>query len=237
MADDDLKAAWIGRVLGIAVGGDDQLRKSLLEAITDAVILAVSLPDEMKRRVADMAKAAKALAEGKDLVAAGIAVEQLQAFRESAAKTGRMDDVASVVTAGTVKWLVLRNDWRHAQSASRNELIALRDTIKNDKRLENDPYRDDVMEAIGDLADILPNFGAELEDLLSQLDEATDPDDAEALRGRALDVLDDYMAELEGADALRDIQQLARAEFGGCESFDELKRTLSGISKTIAAAG
>ena len=238
------KTGWVKRVLGVDIadgadGGESSqdMVHRLTELLGEQMALAATLPDEAKHQFIEQAKAARALIGGPDLLAAEIAIEQLTAFREEAARKGRVGEAEGVTHKGRVAWLVLCGNWRSVQAQASTQIDQLKQMIRNDQRLENDPYREDALNAVDTVGEIVPQFGPDLEKLLTQLEDTTDEAEIAALRDEALDVLDAYVGELEDADILADVQTLAREEYGGsCNAYDALLNTLQDIRKTLASA-
>jgi hypothetical protein len=211
-------------------------RKELLLRVREIVMLTVNLSPEDKATVIGEANAAKALAEGSDLDGAESAIEQLAEFYAAAAGRARVDE-AETVGEGRVKYRKLQLAWRAAQDGARADLEELADKVVNDPEVvEEEELYDQVVEAAGDIASLLPEFGRDLDIALDALEREGDPDEMAALHQTALSVIEEYRSRLDAADALAQMQEFAEEEYSGLASISRLSEALADLSRNIKAA-
>ena len=113
--------------------------------------------------------------------------------------------------------------------------------------MKNDPRYEQVQEAARDLTDVLPDFGPDLADALDALDKAKgdkakgdkakDDKDRAALAKRAHDLIDDYVALLDGAEELAELTSFASEEdFEQGDLGSELRVARGALAWTLEAA-
>jgi hypothetical protein len=133
----------------------------------------------------------------------------------------------------------LQLQWRFAEIEARTNLQAFVKILLADPKVRQHPKFNDVQAAAANITSLLPSFNGlsdELADQLDRLHAPADEDDRQAARTAALKVLTDYDAELEGADGLRDLQDLADEEYGGIMFFSGLQAALATLRREIETA-
>jgi hypothetical protein len=184
---------------------------------------------------------AKAAIDANQLADASLTLDVMEAALAEAMRAAFMATVAK--EAGhRVEYGKLLLTWRTAQEAARQRLQALAAAILTDQEVKNDPRYEQVQEAARDLTDVLPDFGPDLEDALDALDKAKgdkakDDKDRAALAKRAHDLIDDYVALLDGAEELAELTSFASDEdFEQGDLGSDLREALGALAMTLEAA-
>ena len=131
--------------------------------------------------------------------------------------------------------LLLR--WRTAQA----KLAVALDTIGRDlmdrEEVRSDPRLHDVATAVAALPKLVPAFSGDLEDLLdADINEGGSPQ-AAAVAARAIQVVDQYRAQLAAARQLADLEVFARQNLGkGVALGSELDSALAELRDQLAVA-
>lgn len=243
---DDPKSAWVKSFLGIDVGshgsetepgeaGDDEaLRQQLRERIDGILAMLVNVAPEDQKTLRAAIKSARDLTAEPDLLAAEIAVEQLEDAHATAVRDARNAD-ARLMSRDAVTYRKLRNAWQSAQTKALAELERLADTIVNEPPEEGDD--EDTVAAVEAAAarvgSILPRFGNELEAILGDAELEPDAEARNALRLQAAAKIDDYLKELDTADVLAAVQSFADEEYGGFTPLPTLRGTLEVLAAQL----
>ncbi len=244
----EAQRAWVVRVLGIILqndagpgndvgpGVDDvELRKSLTERIREASLLAATLPDPLKASVLALARAAAETLKGTDLLAAEVAVEELETTYYHAKRDALLTEANKGAT-GRVRYRQLQIEWRDAQSRANEQLEALASAVVGDERVQDDPLYDDVVDAAADVTSLIPQFGVDLDNALDALDREPDQSKRPKLLADARKLVDEYAQMLDGAEGLSELQSLSDDEYGGISFYTDLKDVLKSLSKQLAIA-
>jgi DNA-directed RNA polymerase subunit F len=211
-------------------GVDPTLPQQLDGRIRDIINQLNNVAPEDRATLVGQAKQAHALVQGVDLLAAEIAVEELEDDYLTAVRAARNAE-AKAMTRDAVTYRKLRNAWQAAQAQALTELEGLADAVVNDPEENEDDadILDDVVAAANRIGDVLPRFGTELETILA--DAELEPDDARRnkLRAAAAAKADEYIGELQGADVLAALQAFADEEYGSYAPLRTLRDTLGAL--------
>ncbi len=237
--DGAARRAWVKKILNIDIAepvaaSDAELRASLAERIRDVAAMANNLAPAAKLELITRAKAAKTAIDGTDLLAAEIAVEQLEAFYAESIRAATMGE-AEQLGKGRVKYRKLQLQWRRAQGEALSALEALADAVLADPEMQEDPLYPDVQEAASGITELMPDFGEDLESVFNALDRDISDEEAADLRGEAIDVIDDYCTTLDQASELSRLQAFADEEYGSYASFRVLQDTLQALRRELSA--
>jgi hypothetical protein len=244
MPDDRLtQVTWIARVLGVAVPLGEAAEPNfdftteLHDRLAEVLGMVRTLADrDAAGRIIALGQQAKAAIDANQLADASLTLDVMEAALAEAMRAAFMATVAK--EAGhRVEYGKLLLTWRTAQEAARQRLQALAAAILTDQEVKNDPRYEQVQEAARDLTDVLPDFGPDLEDALDALDKAKDDKDRAALAKRAHDLIDDYVALLDGAEELAELTSFASDEdFEQGDLGSDLREALGALAMTLEAA-
>ncbi|HET6234427.1 MAG TPA: hypothetical protein VFE41_05580 [Acetobacteraceae bacterium] len=245
MPDDRLtQVKWISRVLGVAVPLGEvsepnfDFTTELHDRLAEVLGMVRTLADrDTAGRIVALGQQAKAAIDANQLADASMTLDVMEAALTEARRAAFMATVAK--EAGhRVEYGKLLLTWRTAQEAARQRLQALGAAILTDQEVKNDPRYKEVQEAARDLTDVLPDFGPDLADALDALDKARDEKkERAALIERAQDLIDDYVALLDGAEELAEL-----TSFAGDEDYEQgdlggdLREALGALALTLEAA-
>ncbi len=234
----DTKAVWVQRVLGVTIADrletpppDDPF--DLNGRITTAERQLNALKAEGGPELPDLLKAFAAASQavqskGSDAPGLMDELERLLSRAQQAAQYRKN----SQEFAGKVDYAKLLLRWRRAQSVAMTNMQDLAAALRTNPQVLTDPDPDEVLDLIDEFPDLIPRFGGALDNVL---DEANKPGaDVASLREQALDILEDYRAEVDKVTEIKDLEDLAKkagignfALFSEFESaFDELEREL-----------
>ncbi len=239
MAGRDEQDAWVARVLGVQVSdsrteaGEAEFRERFAIAIGDA------------KRLADKEATGRIAALGKDAMAAlkegrvGAALSLVDAMETAVAEAMRAANRAGAVeeSGSRVNYAKLLLGWRKAQAEAKQQLERFASVLLADEGVRADPRYDEVVEAAADLADVLPEFSAELEDVLDRLDGVTDPTEREDEIERARDLIEECRGVLEDAEQLAALSEFAADEFGQADTMDRLRDALVDLADGLVERG
>jgi hypothetical protein len=244
MPDDRLtQVTWIARVLGVAVPLGEAAEPNfdftteLHDRLAEVLGMVRTLADrDAAGRIIALGQQAKAAIDANQLADASLTLDVMEAALAEAMRAAFMATVAK--EAGhRVEYGKLLLTWRTAQEAARQRLQALAAAILTDQEVKNDPRYEQVQEAARGLTDVLPDFGPDLEDALDALDKAKDDKDRAALAKRAHDLIDDYVALLDGAEELAELTSFASDEdFEQGDLRSDLREALGALAMTLEAA-
>lgn len=239
----DAHDAWVKRVLGfdvtdpgLDIQADDplDLRNRLAEATKQIEALqATGDPAELSDLVGAHAAAARAVesraqnaGDMMDLLERQLARSRQEArYREESAEL-----------SGKVAYAKLLLRWRQAQGAVLDRVETLGSLLRNHPEVQEDEDPEELLDLIDDFPTLIPEFGAELDDIL---DDARKPGaDLEELHDAARDVLRRYRAELARMSALQELEDLARsAGAGSLALYTELESALDELEAELGKAG
>jgi len=234
MASDEQRA-WIGRVLGLQVGGTADPGEGLRERLTDLLQQTVSLPNEAKAALQGQIRQALAGAATANPTQLARVVDALETSVARAAGAARAAQ-ASAAASNVVTFRRLQFAWRDAQDRARDQLEQFVGAVLSDPEIKADPRFDEAAQAASGIADQIPEFGNEIESALGAIDDA--PDDAARARARAAAraVLQGYTEVLEDADGLKALQALSDDDYGGISFFGELQKALQSLEEQLDKA-
>jgi hypothetical protein len=239
MSDRAEMFAWVARVLGIDLSGTlpetGDLDQELLVWRDDMLAQAKRLADkEAIQRIEGLGAEATTAITGGRLGAAHSLLDAMATALTEAQKaaTGR----AVIDEAGEkVEYAKLLLRWRQAQAETRARIQKLASDILADPEVQADPRYDDVIEAASDLADAMPGFGSELEDVLDGLDKITVPEQRVAQVETARRLIDECRELLGNADELAELSSFAADEYAEADLAGELRDALAELAGTVAA--
>jgi hypothetical protein len=229
--------AWVERVLGFVVtgegaepGGLDQellaWRDGILE---DAALLA---DKQARPRIKELGRqVGAAITEGK-LGGAHSLLDAMDTALNEAKRAARNRSVTE--DAGSkVEYAKLLLRWRQAQSTTRDRIQRLASGILADPEVIDDPRFDEVVEAAADLVAVMPDFGAELENVLDGLDKIADPGQRTAQVEIAREQIDRCRQLLDGADELAELSAFAADEYAEADLAGSLREALIELASTL----
>ena len=239
----DERLQWLKRVLGVEVGA------------TGSTLNEEDDPLDLKNRIATATKQLDELRSGADsadlgeLVGAHAAASR--AVETKSVNAGEMMDLLerqlsrarqearfrkeSGELSGKVAYAQLLLRWHKAQSDVLDRIETLSDVLRHHPDLEQDEDKDEVLDLIDDLPTLIPEFGAELDDIL---DDARKPGaDLESLHEDARAVLKRYRTELARMSVLQDLEDLAQnAGAGSVALYRELESALDELDGELSKA-
>ena len=239
MADRSAQDSWITRVLGISIEGDgedapgeldqelEDWRRGMLEQaamLTDA---------EARQRIEELGKQAGTLIADGNLGAAHSILDAMDTALNKARRAAMNRAVVSE-SGNKVEYAKLLLRWREAQSQTRERIKQLAAGILADPEVKADPRFDEVVEAAADLADVMPDFGSELENLLDGLDKIADPEQRALQVEAARDEIDLCRETLGTADELSDLADFANDEYGAADLAGSLREALTELAGALA---
>ena len=242
----DEKAAWIERVLGIAMpsatnsdtaevrdaGADDAIREELRARMREMVIEAKLLPDKAAvPGLIALAQAAAEAAKGTDLVAAEIAVDELEMAVAQARSAANV--AAAQTRKGLVKYRKAQIAWNDARAKARAELERFSRAVLADPDIQEDELYDEVVALSGEFTTLLPQFDDELEEIVDRLDGIVAEDARAPLIAELKSKVAEYRALLNEAEGLADLQSLADDEYGGLSFFHALDEALNALQANL----
>jgi hypothetical protein len=238
MADRSAQDAWVARVLGVSVDGGDEAPGELdqeLESWRQGILeQAALLTDaEAKQRIQELGKQAGTLIAEGSLGAAHSILDAMDTALNKARRTAMNREVIAE-SGNKVEYAKLLLRWREAQSETRERIKQLASGILADPEVKADPRFDDVVEAAADLADVMPDFGAALEDLLDGLDKITDPEQRALQVEAARNEIDLCRETLDTADELSELADFANDEYGEADLAGSLREALTELAGALA---
>lgn len=137
---------------------------------------------------------------------------------------------------GTVEFRKLLLRWKEAQNTLQANVEELAETMLRDARVQADPRFAAVQEEIGELSNLLPTWGDELQDAIDDILNAGSQAKEQGLFRAALGVVDEYTKELSGYPELSGMDELATM-LGTSLKFDAvLRESLREIRAELSAA-
>ena len=237
---------WVARVLGVRIpetevsdeGGLDpddplDLKNRLTEATRSLEVLKAqgdpALPDALT------AHGLATTAVGARAENAGLLMDELEAVL-ARAKSAALGRKAKSQNQGIVEYAKLRIRWQNAQSAVLANLTDLGAALLSLPDVEALDDYEDLVEAVYDLPDLIPDFGRELDDVL---DEARKPEaDRKDLSEQALAIIADYRSAIEGVSELKALQAFSgQLPVGRLDLFDGFKAALDEIETEVSKVG
>lgn len=236
--DSEAQRAWVLRVLQVDTAGpaseaesvDLQLKPRLDAASRQIEALKAEGDPALPRLLP--AQAATMEAVGAGSAEAASLLDTLEAELASALSKARAR-AAARVSEGAVNYGKLLLRWHAAQDRVAANLQALGQALLTDPELIDDPDFEDIQEAVEDLPDLVPEFGAQLDDLL---DEARDdPSRRTELHQEALILLRQYRKRLGAISALKELEGFsAQTGAGSLRLFGEFDDAISALETELA---
>jgi hypothetical protein len=239
MPDRSAQDAWVGRVLGVSVGGGDDAPPDELDQELESwrqglLEQAARLTDnEARQRIRDLGEQAGTLIAEGSLGAAHSILDAMDTALNQARRSATNREVISD-SGNKVEFAKLLLRWRQAQSDTRERIKHLASGILADPEVKADPRFDDVVEAAADLVDVMPDFGGDLEDLLDGLDKITDPEQRALQVEAARREIDLCRATLDNADELSELADFAGDEYGEADLAGSLREALTELAGELA---
>jgi hypothetical protein len=212
----DQRAAWVRRVLGVDVTGGatpdrGELAQQRLAICRDDIGLIAKDP-----AAADLSRRADEIAA---LLASGdtTAVFSLLDALETAIAEARRAATLTAATAESghrVAYGKLLLDWRKAQTETVKQLQAFGAKVLTDAGVKADPRFAEVGEVVATFTDSVPKFGTELENALNDLDRQASKADLTEQLAATRGLVDRYLSLLDGARDLSELREIAREKFG-----------------------
>lgn len=237
------KRTWLETVLKIQLAGGgspqsgveeiEDVRGLAQDRLKDAVI-GIKLLGEAGAGFSQTAKDIAALILAKKYEEAMVALNSLEDQIAAAKRDARLLE-AEEGASGRVQYRKLQLQWRQAQTKTNDRLNEFSKAALAHPEISTDPLFEDVQKALADLSKAVPSFGTELDELLDKMDSPVSSEMREALKDRARELIDEYQAELESADTLNALQEIAEEEFSSINLVEELHGVLGQISTALAA--
>jgi hypothetical protein len=184
-------------------------------------------------RIAELGAEVKRAIDAGNLGAAGSLMDAMETALGEAQRAARMAKVEG--EAGhRVAYGKLLLQWRDAQATTRKRIDALAASILADPEVLQDPRYDDVKDAAEALADVMPAFSSELDDLLDGLDNEEDPAERARQVETARDLIEDFAALLDTADELAELAEFAADEYGETDITGSLRDALTEMAGALA---
>lgn len=137
---------------------------------------------------------------------------------------------------GTTRFRQILLRWKGAQNTLESNVEELGRTMLADARVQADPRFGEVQAQVGELTQLLPAWGDELQDAVDEIINAGPEAKEQDLFRPAIAVVDDYLKELAGHPELEGLENLA-AMLGSSLKFDTvLRESLREIRATLSAA-
>ena len=240
----DDKAAWIQRVLGVTMvappavadkqdaGTDEAIREELRDRIREMVGDIKVLADRsLVPKLAALANDANAAVKGDDLVAAEIAVDELEmgVVQARSATPAPMAESRS----GLVKYRKAQIAWNQARGVARAGLERLGQAVMADPELQDDEDYDEIAALAGQFTTLLPQFDDELAEMVDSLEDAVSPEAREPLIAALKHKVTEYRDTLKDAEGLAELQALADDSYGGVPFFHSLDQALQSLQAAI----
>jgi hypothetical protein len=234
----DDKSAWVLRVLGVAVTsrGDQAPQDDPLD-LKNRLATASRQLDELKAEGApELPDLLKIFADTQTAVQgkADEAGERMNTLEEQVARARQAAQYRknSQELAGKVDYAKLLLRWRRAQTVVMTNMQDLASALRGNPEVLNDPDPEEVLDLIDEFPDLIPEFGTALDNVL---DACNKPDaDVATLREDALEILEDYRAEVEKVLEIKDLEELAtKAGIGNFSLFTEFQSAFAELEKEL----
>jgi hypothetical protein len=127
--------------------------------------------------------------------------------------------------------------WRNAQAKLATALDTIGKDLLEREEVRSDPRFEEVETAVAALPKLVPAFSGDLEDVLdAEINEGRGPQ-AASIAARAIQVVDQYRAQLAAARQLADLEAFARTDLGkGVALSSELDSALAELRDQLASA-